>query len=165
MKLGLASLAGLAVVVALVAASASAGLAATPKKKQIAFTASYAGTATTQQTDNVVDIVASGTGKAKLLGAGKIAGTGKGDTSVQPCVPFNGPGTLIGPGGKLSFTVLSGAQGCGDEAGQVFSIVGKAKVTSATGKLKKAIGKLKFTGTYDRSAGTFTVNFKGTLTQ
>ena len=72
--------------------------------------------------------------------------------SVQPCVPWSGPGTMTGAGGKLNFTVLSGAQGCGDEAGQVFSVVGKAKVTSATGKLAKATGTLKLTGTYDRSA-------------
>ena len=37
-------------------------------------------------------------------------------------------------------------------------------MTNATGKLKKATGTLKFTGVYDRGAGTFTVKFKGNLT-
>jgi len=66
-------------------------------------------------------------------------------------------------GSKLSFTVVPGSQGCGDEQGQVFSVVGKANVTKGTGKLAKAHGLLKFTGVYDRGAGTFTVKFKGTL--
>jgi hypothetical protein len=150
--------------VVLAAVVASAALGVTPKKS-IAFSASYAGSATVNVTDNVADIQANGTGSGTLLGAGKVTGVGKGDASQQPCVPFNGPGTLSGSGGKLVFTVLSGSSGCGDEAGQVFSVSGKAKVTNATGKLKKATGTLKFTGVYDRGAGTFSVRFKGTLTQ
>jgi len=148
--------------VALLAAVSTAG-AVTPKK--IAFTASYSGTAAAQVNDNVADITANGSGTGTLLGASKITGAGKGDASVQPCVPFTGPGTMTGPGGKLGFSVISGSTGCGDEQGQVFSISGKANVTSATGKLKKAKGTLKFTGIYDRNAGTFSVKFKGTLTQ
>ena len=159
-----APLASLAAAAAVAAVFASAGAAVTPGKT-IPFSASYSGTVTYQQTDNIVDLSANGTGTGTLLGASKIAGTGRADTSAQPCVPFTGPGTMTGVGGKLGFVVLSGAQGCGDETGQVFSVVGKAKVTSATGKLKKAAGTLKLTGTYDRGAGTFTVKFKGTLTQ
>src|SRR6266542_5121816 len=100
----------------------------------------------------------SGTGT--LVGASKISGAGTGDSSVQPCVPFSGPGSLVGARSKLVFTVISGSQGCGDEAGQVFSVSGKAKVTKGTGKLLKATGTLKFTGIYDRGAGTFSVKFK-----
>jgi hypothetical protein len=155
---------GWIIAVALAAIVASAALGATPKKS-IAFNASYSGTAAVNVTDNVADIQANGSGSGTLLGAGNVTGIGKGDASQQPCVPFNGPGTLNGAGGKLGFTVLSGSSGCGDDAGQVFSISGKAKVTSATGKLKKATGTLRFTGVYDRGAGTFSVKFKGTLSQ
>ena len=162
MKLATTSIVTLAVA-AVIGVFAAASLAATPKKT-IAFTGSYSGTVAVNQNDNIADLKADGTGSGTLIGAGKITGAGKGDTSVQPCVPFSGPGSLTGTGGKLAFTVVSGASGCGDEAGQVFSVSGKAKVTSATGKLKKATGTLKFTGVYDRGAGTFTVKFKGNLT-
>ena len=161
---GIATAAAVAAAVALVTAFASTGVAATPKKT-VAFSASYSGTADVKVTDNVADISANGTGSGTLIGASKISGVGKGDTSVQPCVPFSGPGSLVGTGTKLLFSVVSGSQGCGDEAGQVFSIAGKAKVTSATGKLKKATGTLKLTGVYDRGQGTFSVKLKGTLTQ
>jgi len=158
MKLGIASL----VMLAAAAVLAAGGMAATPKKS-VAFTGSYAGTANVQVTDNVADIQANGTGSG-TLGSGKITGAGKGDSSVQPCVPFTGPGTMSGTKGSLAFSVLTGSSGCGDEGGQVFSVSGKAKVTKGTGTLKKATGTLKFTGVYDRGAGTFTVKFKGTLT-
>jgi len=156
----LAALAAVAVVVG--SAAAAPGTAT----RTIAFTAAYAGKATTQQTDNVVAISASGTGKGTLLGAGKITGKGTADSSVRPCTPFTGPGTMTGTAGtKLSFKVIPGSKGCGDESGQVFSLVGHATVVSATGKLKKAKGTLKFTGTYDRSNGSFNVKFTGKLTQ
>ena len=147
----------------IVAILAPAGSTATVKK--VAFTGNYSGTANVQVNGSVANISANGTGSGTTLGAGSIAGTGTGDSTAQPCVPFTGPGTMSGPGGKLIFTVPQGAQGCGDEAGQVFAVVGKANVTNGTGKLKKAHGILKFTGTYDRGAGTFSVKFTGTLAQ
>jgi hypothetical protein len=147
----------------IVAVLAPTGAAA--KVKTVAFTASYAGTANVQVNGNTANISANGTGKGTVLGSGSITGTGTGDSSQQPCVPFSGPGVMTGTAGKLTFTVPAGAQGCGDEAGQVFSVVGKATVTKGTGKLLKAHGTLKFTGTFNRGDGTFSVNFKGTLTQ
>lgn len=154
----------LATAVAVVALSTSAALAS--DAKIVVFTASYSGTATVTVTDGVADIRAAGAGKGIPIGAGKIAGVGKGDANQQPCVPFTGPGTMTGTKKtKLTFTVLPGSTGCGDEAGQVFSISGKAKVVKGTGTLAKAKGTLKFTGVYDRGAGTFTVKFKGKLTQ
>ena len=154
----------LAAAAIVLAFGASAALASSAKI--VVFTATYSGTATTKVTDNVADISASGTGKGTPLGAGKISGVGKGDTSVQPCVPFTGPGTMTGTGkNKLSFKVIAGSTACGDEAGQVFSISGKAAVVKGTGVLAKVRGTLKFTGTYDREAGTFAVKFKGKLTQ
>ena len=137
------------VAVAVVAVGAAAATAAT-HVKVIAFTATYSGQATTQQSDTTVAITANGTG----------------DSSQQPCVPFTGPGKMTGVAGTtLSFKVATGAKGCGDEAGQVFSVVGYATVTNATGKLKKAKGTLKFTGSYDRSSGDFSVKFTGKLKQ
>lgn len=147
----------------LVAGSAFAGTAV---KKPVAFSASYSGQAAVKVADNVADIQANGSGTGALIGAGKITGIGKGNTAGNPaCVPFTGPGTMTGPKGTVAFTVLAGSTGCGDEGGQVFSISGKAKVTRGTGALAKATGTLKFSGTYDRGAGTFSVKFKGTLTK
>jgi hypothetical protein len=147
-----------------VAVLAPTGVAA--KVKKVAFVATYSGTANVQVNGNVANISANGTGTGTKLGSGSISGTGTGDSSQQPCVPFTGPGVMTGAAGtKLSFTVPTGAQGCGDEAGQVFSVVGNATVTNATGKLAKAKGTLRFTGTFDRGAGTFSVKFTGTLSQ
>jgi len=141
---------------------APAGSAVLPKK--VAFTATYTGTAVVQVTDQVAAISANGNGKGTLLGASTISGKGTADGSVQPCAPFTGPGTMTSPNGaKLMFTVAPGSQGCGDEQGQVFSLSGKASVTSGTRTLKKAKGTLKFTGVYDRGQGTFSVKFTGTL--
>ena len=149
---------------ALVVAGGALAAAAT-STKVIAFTGKYAGTAVTKVTDNVADISATGSGSGTLIGAGKITGKGSGDTSQQPCVPFGGSGTLSGGGGTIAFRVLAASRGCGDEAGQVFSVVGKASVLRATGKLARARGTLKFTGIYDRGAGTFSVKFSGSLTR
>jgi hypothetical protein len=153
-------------VIAGVSLAAVTATAPASSSKLVPFTASYSGTAVVKVTDNVADITASGAGTGTLLPASKISGHGTGDSSQQPCVPFNGPGSLVSANGtKLFFTVLAGSQGCGDEGGQVFSIVGKAKVTKTTGKLLKARGTLKFTGVYDRGDGTFSIKFKGTLTK
>lgn len=152
-----------ALLAAVVAGAALAGTAAVTKKS-LAFKASFTGTATTQATDNVVAITANGTGTGTKIGAAKITGTGKGDSSQQPCVPFNGTGSMTGPGGTLTFSVNPASRGCGDESGEVFSVSGKVVVLKATGSLKKAKGTLKMTGVYDRSNGAFSVKFTGTLT-
>jgi hypothetical protein len=146
---------------ALVASSAVAGT--TRSAKAIPFTAKYAGTAVVRVTDQVADISATGSGTGTLLGAGKLTGKGSGDASQQPCVPFGGTGTLAGKGGTLAFRLVSGAQGCGDEAGQSFAISGHVAVVKGTGKLAKTRGSLKFTGTWDRGSGSFTVKFLGSL--
>lgn len=148
------ALAALALVVAAVAMATT---------KPIAFVGTYKGTATTNQTDNTVAITASGTGIGTLIGAGKIAGVGSGDTSQRPCVPFTGTGSMKGAKGTIIFKVNPGATSCGDDAGQLFSFTGKATVLKATGALLKAKGTLKMTGTYDRTSGAFSVKFKGAL--
>ena len=151
---------------AVVALALIAGTALGASAKIVVFTATYSGTATTTVNDTVATISATGTGKGTGLGSGKITGNGTGDTSQQPCVPFTGPGTMVGTGkNKLTFKVVAGSTACGDEAGQVFSVSGKALVVKGTGTLAKAKGTLKFTGVYDKGAGTFSVKFKGNLTQ
>ena len=154
-------MAATAAVAALAAGSALAG----GSTKVVPFTAKYAGTAVVKVTNNIADISANATGTATLLGQSKLAGTGTGDTSVQPCVPFGGTGTMTSSKGtKLSFKVVPGAQGCGDEQGQVFSVSGRLTVLKGTGALLKAHGSLKFTGVFDRSNGAFSVKFTGNLT-
>jgi hypothetical protein len=146
----------------LVAASALAST--TREATTIAFTAKNPGTADTKVTDSVVAISATGAGKGTIIGAGKLTGTGTGDSSQQPCVPFGGTGKLTGVSATtILFKVVSTSKGCGDEEGQTFSLSGKATVVKATGKLAKAKGTLKFSGVYDRSAGTFSVKFTGSL--
>jgi hypothetical protein len=79
-------------------------------------------------------------------------------------VPFTGTGVISGPGGKLTFKMTPGSSGCGDEAGETFSISGHATVLKGTGKLAKAKGTLKLTGSYNHTSGAFSVKFFGTLT-
>ena len=154
----------LSILAVAVLALAIASAAATAVTKPIAFTGKYAGTATTQAADNVVTINANGTGSGKLIGAGKITGAGKGDSSVQPCVPFTGTGKISGPKGTLIFKVNPGSSGCGDQAGEQFTVSGKATVLKGTGLLAKRKGTLHMSGTYDRTSGAFTVKFTGSLT-
>jgi hypothetical protein len=155
------ALAMVALASALVAGTAVASSGA--KVKIVPFTSSYAGKATVTVTDGIVNIKADGAGKASQIGVGKVTGVGTG-TQGEGCVPFSGPGTMTGTAGKIAFKVVAG-QGCGDPEGDVFSVSGKATVLSATGKLKKAKGTLKFSGTYNKGAGTFTIKFKGKLKQ
>jgi len=143
---------------ALVAAGTGSAL-----PKPVPFTGTYAGTASTQVNGTTVAISATGSGKGSIIGAGKVTGTGTGDSSQQPCVPFGGTGTISGRSGSIAFKVTSGANGCGDEGGHVFSVKGYATVTKATGKVAKVKGTLKFTGVYNRDDGTFTVKFTGNL--
>lgn len=156
---------GLLAVAAVIGAAAMPARSA-PSAKTVAFTAKFAGTAVVKVDGNVANITANGSGSGTLLGTSKISGKGVGDTSAQPCVPFTGTGTMVGAAKTtLSFKVVAGSSGCGDEAGQIFSISAKATVLKGTGKLANARGKLKLTGVYDRGKGTFSVKFAGTLTQ
>ncbi|HVC87820.1 MAG TPA: hypothetical protein VNC40_10400 [Gaiellaceae bacterium] len=164
-KLMIATVALLAIALPASAMTASAAKKKPVVKKPIAFLATYKGTATTQSSGNVVTIVANGAGAgtAAVLGAGKITGNGTGDSSKQPCVPFTGTGVMSGAKGTLTFKVNPGSSGCGDQAGQLFSVSGKATIVKGTGKLAKAKGLLRMTGTFDRTSGAFTVKFTGTV--
>ncbi len=158
----------MAVLAAFVAALATGSALASSADSStiITFSARYAGKAVVKVTDDVADISASGVGKGTIIGASKITGIGKGNTAIQPCVPFTGTGTMAAPTGtKLLFRVVSGSEGCGDEEGNYFSLVGRAAVIKGLGKLKGVRGSLKLTGTYDRGSGSFTVKFTGRLTK
>ncbi len=144
----------------LVAGTAVAGTTA----KKLPFTAHYSGNAVTKVTDNIAAITATGTGTGTFVGKSTISGLGSADTSKQPCVPFTGTGALSGTGTKLTFKVVPGSSSCGDEKGEIFSISGHVTVLKGTGKLAKAKGTLKMTGTYDHTSGAFSVKFFGTLT-
>jgi len=115
-------------------------------------------------TGQTVAISAQGAGKGSIIGASKIAGTGKGDASNPPCVPFSGPGTITGVGAKLTFAVLRTSRGCAaqDDQNNV-TVTGQLKITGGTGKLARAHGTLKFTGKYNRGTGAFTVKLTGAL--
>lgn len=151
--------------VALMAGPALGGTTTTTAKV-LKFNASYSGAAVVKVTDQVAAISTTGSGgKGAPIGVGKITGKGTGDASAQPCVPFNGTGSITGPkGAKINFKMSAGSQGCGDEAGELFSVSGRAIVTGGAGVFKKAKGTLKLTGLYDRNKGTFAVKFIGKLT-
>jgi hypothetical protein len=145
---------------ALAAATAASALPST----LVPFTAKYSGQASTKiDSGTIANISATGKGLATLIGAGKIIGTGTGDSSVQPCTPFGGLGSMTGLHGSISFKVINTSKGCGDEGGHIFSLKGTATVLRATGRLAKARGTLRFTGVYDRDGGTFSIKFIGTL--
>lgn len=140
---------------------------ATPsgEARVVAFTARYAGTATTKVTDSVATIAANGAGTGTVIGKSKVTGNGVADTSQQPCAPFTGPGVMANATGtKITFKVVAGSSGCGDEEGNVFSLSGRALVLGGTKAFRKAKGSLKFTGVYYRGEGTFSVKFTGKLT-
>jgi hypothetical protein len=163
-KLGITTIAVTALA-ALVVLAAGAPAGATCAKR-IAFSAKYSGKAVTQATDNIVALSATGVGTGVPIGKGTLTGKGSADSSVRPCVPFGGTGKLTGTNRTtVTFKLVTDAKGCGDESGESFSLVGHVTVTKATGKLARAKGNLKFTGTYDRNAGTFSVKFTGTLIQ
>jgi hypothetical protein len=152
-----------AVLVAFAAAAVAAAAVAAPAKS-IPIAGHYAGTASTNVDGNTVTIAANGKGTIAKYGAGTIVGNGTGDSSQQPCVPFAGTGKITAPGGTvLTYTVPTGASGCGDEGGHTFSVKGVLKITKATGKLAKAKGTLRFSGVYDRDGGTFDVKLTGSL--
>ncbi len=158
-RTAIAAPAAVLAVAALVAGTAVAGTTV----KKLPFTGTYTGSATTKITNNVAAISATGTGAATFVGKSSISGLGSGDTSQQPCVPFTGTGVLKGTG-TLTFKVAPGSVSCGDDAGEIFQINGHATVLKGTGKLAKAKGTLKMTGTYNHTSGAFSLKLFGTLT-
>lgn len=131
----------------------------------INFTATYKGKVTEVVKGNAVTATPKGTGKATLIGKGSLTGTVAGTTSNPPCSPLSGPGTLKGKKGTLKLKLLTGSRACaaGSDDQNNISFSGMAKVTGGTGALKKASGKLHYSGHYDRGTGAFNVKLTGTL--
>jgi hypothetical protein len=144
----------------------SAGSAFAQQTRQIAFSASYAGTAVTKVTGDRVDYNAHGTGTGTLVKSSKIAGIGVGDKSSPPCAPFNGPGSITSKAGKLKLSILRTSRACAASETDTnnVSLSGTAKVLGGTLKFKQARGSLHFSGHFTRSTGHFTLKLRGRLT-
>jgi len=159
--------------VVLVAAAAVAGLVASSGlsssvvlPKNYRFAATYKGTAVVKIEDNAATISSvTGLGTASVpVGKSKLSGLGKGVGS-DPCGTFGGPGAITTPTGKLNFVIApAGGTACPDQSQENFSVNGRATFKGGTRKYLKAKGTFKFSGTFVKSTGAFTVKFLGTLT-
>jgi hypothetical protein len=157
-------LVAVAAVAGLVVSSGLSSSGVLPKKYR--FAATYKGTAVVKIEDNVATISSvAGLGTATVpVGKSKLSGLGKGAGS-DPCGTFGGPGAITTPTGKLNFVIaLTGGTACPDQSGENFSVNGRATFKGGTRKYLKAKGTFKFTGTFVKSTGAFTVKFLGTLT-
>ena len=103
-------------------------------------------------------------GKA-MMGTGEASGDKRALSAAEAAIsnPLIDETSMKGAKGVISYKVLPNTNGCGDEGGHVFSVKGNMQVTKATGALAKAKGVLRFTGTYSRDDGTFSVKLTGTL--
>jgi hypothetical protein len=131
----------------------------------VAFRATFSGKAVVEVTGSHADIVsARASGSGVPIGKATLFGKGAGN-NAEPCPLFGGPGTITTKKGKLKFVVAStGGSACTDEQGQDFSLSGRAKFKGGTGKYAGAKGSFKFTGSYTRKTGAFSVKFVGKLT-
>lgn len=157
----LAASGAVAVALAVIAGPALAGGGAA----NVAFRANFAGKAVVQVSGSHADITsARATGRGVPIGKATLFGKGAGN-NADPCPLFGGPGTITTAKGKLKFVVApTGGSACTDEQGQDFSLFGRAKFKGGTGKYARARGSFKFTGSYTRRTGAFSVKFVGTLT-
>lgn len=128
----------------------------------IKFSGKYSGKASVTVTGSSIKISSvSGSGSG-TDGLSKLTGSnGTGHTSGT-CGFFSGPASISGSGGSLTLAVNSTSKGCGES--NVKSVSGTASVSGGSGKLKGAKGTLSFSGSYNKSAGTFTVTISGSLT-
>jgi len=134
--------------------------------RTIAFKGTYAGTVTEKVDGVTVTALAVGSGTGTLVGKSKLAGTVTATTADPPCSPLSGPGTIAGAVGKLKVALTPTSRGCAasEEDRDNVLVSGTAKVVGGTLKFKKARGTLRFSGQYDRKAGTFSVKLTGTFT-
>jgi hypothetical protein len=152
--------------VSLIAATGVAALCVGPAVgSSINFTGTYSGKVTEVVNGNAVTATPKGKGKATLIGRGTMTGTVAGTTSNPPCTPLSGPGILKGTRGTLKLKLLTGSRACaaGSDDQNNISFSGYARVTGGTGALKRATGKLHYSGHYDRGTGAFNVKLTGTL--
>ena len=156
----------IAAAVATAALTTGAALAtAPPAHKPVKFAAAFSGKAVVRVSGSSASIAADATGTATLLGKSKLSGKGVG-TSTDPCPLFGGTGTITGLAGKRVNFVVAPATGnaCTDEDGQIFSLSGRATFKGGTGRYLRAKGTFRFSGTFDRGSGLFSVKFTGLLT-
>ncbi len=133
--------------------------------KIVQFTASYAGTAVVNVTDQVADISATGrAARGRPSAPARSRASARATPRSSRASPSPAPARSSASREPVKFKVLPGSTGCGDEGGHGFTISAKTVVTGGTKAFAKAKGPLKLTGTYDRDAGTFTVKFSGKLT-
>jgi len=129
---------------------------------KVAFRGKYSGHASVTINGSLVTISSvSGTGTG-TDGTTKLAGAHGSGTTSNGCAFFSGPATLSGSGGTISLAVKSSSSACG--TGNQISVNGSATVKGARGKLKNAKGTVKFTGTYNKTTGSFAVTISGSLT-
>jgi hypothetical protein len=143
-----------------IAASAFAGGTA-----KAAFRASFSGKAVVRVSGSQAEISsAQAKGPGVPIGKATLFGKGAGNNS-DPCPLFGGNATITTKTGKIKFAVSPIAgNACTDEQAQQFSLSGRATFKGGTGKYKKAKGSFKFSGSYNRGTGAFSVKFVGTLT-
>jgi len=156
---------------AVAAASASA-------TKSVAFTGQYSGKISvlidntgTSASAKITSV--TGSGKATLIGASKVKGSGSTKTTSTECpIPFTGKGTLTGAKGKITFSVTeSKSSGCsnGDSGAVKVTFSGVAVASGGTGVANGATGSIKFKGTVNLAgtsgptSGSYKATFKGTL--
>ena len=129
--------------------------------KTVKFSGKYSGktsVAVKGSSIKINSVSGSGSGTDSL---NKLTGSnGTGHTSGT-CGFFSGPASISGSGGSLTLSVNSSSKSCGES--NVKSVSGTAKVTGGSGKLKGAKGTLSFSGSYNKSAGTFSVKISGTV--
>ena len=153
----------LAAVLGLAALLTGTALAA----RSINFKGSYVGTVTEKVDGQHVTALANASGAGTVVGRGKLGGTVSATTANPPCSPLSGPGTITGPKGRLKLTLVpTASRGCtaSEEDQNNISFSGTARVTGGTVAFRKARGTLRFSGRYDRKAGTFNVKLTGKLT-
>ena len=156
----------LAAAIGLVAMTASAAVAAKPKPKTVAFKGAYTGKVTEKVDGTNVTALANGNGVGTAVGKGKLLGTVAATTAEPPCSPLSGTGWITGPKGKLKVTLTSTSRGCAASQEDQNNIVvsGSAKVNGGTALFRKAKGSIRFSGSYDRSSGEFSVKLTGKFT-
>lgn len=155
----------IAAAVATTAIAAGSALAGASATKPVAFKASFSGKAVVRVSGSKADISADATGTAFPLGKSKLSGKGVGN-NTEPCPLFGGTATITGAtGAKLNFLIGPAVgNACTDQDAQTFSLSGRATFKGGTGKYLRAKGTFKFSGTYERGTGLFSVKFTGLLT-
>ena len=145
------------VLAAAAVAAVAAGSALAVTAKPTPFKAAFTGKAVVKVNGQVADITATGAGVATLLRKSKLTAKGAG-TQSDPCPLFGGIASMTGTGGKINFKIPpAGGSGCTDEEANTFALVGRATITGGTLKYRKAKGTFKFTGTFDKGTGNYSV--------